>query len=65
MNLLARTVELAKTTQLSHVSICQSIGVTTRWYQKVLSGEIAEPSVVKIQRLHDFLLAASQTSSAA
>ena len=59
MSLLDRTKALAATTTLTQTAIAAEVGVTTRWYQKVLKGEIPEPSVVKIECLHD-LLAANQ-----
>lgn len=56
MSLLEQTLALARSTKCARSDICAAVGVTTRWYQKVLSGEIPEPSVVKIQRLHDYLV---------
>jgi transcriptional regulator with XRE-family HTH domain len=44
--------------------ICRAIGVTTRWYYMVESGEIKEPSIHKIQRLHDHLKALQQGATA-
>jgi len=56
-NLLDTTLELARTTRLPATRICDAIGVTTRWYSKLLTGEIKDPSVRRIQRLHDYLRA--------
>ena len=56
MNLLEATLALARKTKRPSKDICREIGVTLRWYQMVLAGEIREPSVVKIQRLHDLLV---------
>lgn len=56
MDLLETTIALARKSRLDRAEICREIGVTVRWYQKVLAGQIPEPSVVKIQRLHDYLV---------
>ena len=55
MALLDDTLALAKNTPLDMSEVCRAVGVTLRWYQMVQAGDIAEPSVVKIQRLHDYL----------
>ena len=55
MNLFKTTLRLARKTTVSPDAIARHLGVTTRWYSKVLTGEIKEPSVVKIQKLHDYL----------
>jgi hypothetical protein len=56
MNLLDQTLELAGATDIPVTMICRAIGVTTRWYYKLLSGEIKDPSVRKVQKLHDYLV---------
>lgn len=45
--------------------ICRAIKVTPRWYQKMVVGEIKDPSVRRIQRLHDFLIEHQTDESAA
>ncbi len=65
MELLQRTLELAEGQPLSREEIrefCDSIGVTPRWYSKVISRETVDPGVTKIQRLHDYLSARSKRS---
>lgn len=64
-NLLDETIELARSTSVAPGVICTGIYVTTRWYQKLLSGEIKDPSVRRIQRLHDFLIETSEERPAA
>lgn len=54
-NLLDETLHLARKTQIPATRICAAIGVTTRWFSKLLNGDIQDPSVRRIQRLHDYL----------
>lgn len=56
MNLLKTTMKLARETKLPISTICADIGVTTRWYYKLMHDQIPEPGVNKIQRLHDYLM---------
>lgn len=56
-NLLDTTLELARTTPLSVTSICRETGVKPRWYYMLLNGDIKDPSVRRVQRLHDYLRA--------
>lgn len=56
-DLYNRTIELAKTTQLSPKDICASLKVTERWFYKFISGEIKNPGVHNVQALHDLLIA--------
>lgn len=56
-NLLDTTLELAKASDLPVPRICEATGVSLRWYYKLLSGELKDPSVRRIQRLHDYLRA--------
>jgi hypothetical protein len=55
MNLLDTTLDLARTTEVPISQICKEIDVTPRWLQKLLVSEIKDPSVRRIQRLHDYL----------
>jgi len=54
-SLLDQALKLAQSTKMPVAEICREIGVTTRWYYMLLNDEIKDPSVNKIQRLHDFL----------
>lgn len=65
MDLLEETKALAGSVDFDRSAVCRDLGVSTRWLQFVLSGKIAEPSVVKIQRLHDLLAAAKKKGRAA
>lgn len=60
MDLLAETKQLAESVTFDRTAVCAELGVTTRWLQMVISGEIADPGVTKIQRLHAALKRASQ-----
>ena len=53
--LLEKTLVLAGRVTVSVVRLCRDAGVTTRWYYKFINGEIKDPSVNKVQRLHDCL----------
>jgi hypothetical protein len=64
-NLLDTTLELAGSTSVPITVICRAIKVTPRWYQKMVVGEIKDPSVRRIQRLHDFLIEHQTDESAA
>lgn len=60
MNLLDTTLDLVRDTPVPVGQVCKEIGVTPRWLQKLLAGEIKDPSVRRIQRLHDYLKDASE-----
>lgn len=64
-DLLTETLSMASQTKLPVVHICREIGVTTRWYGKVLAGVIPDPSVRRIQRLHDYLVQHDPETAAA
>lgn len=58
MTLMQRTLELAaeaKARGITHKEMCDGIGVTVRWWMMVLSSDLKDPSVHKIQALHDWL----------
>lgn len=57
VDLLTKTKSLAATVDFDRAAVCKDLGVSTRWLQLVIDGSIKEPSVVKIQRLHDLLMA--------
>lgn len=56
-NLLDTTLELARASNLPVTRICKATGVTPRWYYMFVRGEIKDPSVRRVQRLHDYLRA--------
>ena len=62
MNLLNDTLDLVKASPVPVSSICEDIGVTPRWLQKVVAGEIKNPGVKSIQELHDRLKEAAESS---
>lgn len=49
------TLRLLQTTNLSVDEIGRKVGCSGRWIRKVRDGDIKDPGVNKIQRLHDFL----------
>lgn len=64
MDLMTKTLELARRSDLPKDDICREIGVTRRWYDKVLCGQIQDPSVRRIQRLYDLLTKDSEDNAA-
>jgi len=60
MDLLTETKLLAGRLLTSRQDIERAsavIGCTTRWYDKVMRGDIRDPGVRRIQALHDYLTA--------
>jgi len=53
--LLIRTLKMAEAVQVPVALICEDANVTPRWYYKLVRGEIPDPGVNRIQRLHDTL----------
>lgn len=39
-------------------TIAEEVGVSRRWLYMVNNGEIPNPGIVSVQRLHDFLVSA-------
>lgn len=64
-SLLQKTLSLAKETKEPVKKICDAAGVTPRWYYMLLDGDIKDPSVNRIQRLHDYLESAGGDEDAA
>jgi hypothetical protein len=62
-NLLDTTLEMARSTRLPVTGTCEATGVTPRWYYMFVRGEIKDPSVRRVQRLHDYLLANAQAAA--
>lgn len=56
MTLLDRTVDMAGKYGGSVTALAKSAGVTPRWIYMLLNGEIKDPGVNRIQRLHDALI---------
>ena len=57
MNLYQETLKLLANSDVSIPAIAEAIDVSPGWLYKVLSGETPEPSVIKIQKLNDWLRA--------
>lgn len=55
MDLLTETIRLVRASERPLSEICKAVGVTPRWFYMVESGEIADPSIVRIQRLYNYL----------
>lgn len=67
-HLLDDTLALARATTIPVSRICRDTGLGTRWYHMLLAGEIRDPGVRRVQRLHDYLAKATtdnQTPEAA
>lgn len=61
MALYEETMGLLDRTDLSIRNISDATGVKVSWLRKVKNGEIPDPSVNKIQAVHDYLAAAEIT----
>lgn len=55
MDLLKDTIRLVQESGRPAAEICRAAGVTPRWWHMVVKGDIADPSVVKIQRIYNYL----------
>jgi hypothetical protein len=53
--LLDKTLHMMKSTSLKVREICREADLSTRWYYDLLSGDIKDPSVNRVQRLYDYL----------
>ena len=53
--LLEQTIEMAKRSRRPVADICAEAGVQPRWYYLLVAGKIKDPSVRKVQALHDVL----------
>jgi hypothetical protein len=56
-NLLNETMALAREMRRSKCDVALECGFSARWLHKLLAGQIKNPGVVHIQRLHDVLAA--------
>lgn len=56
-DLLNTTLDLAKAKagDVNVKRMCDAVGVSTRWFNKFMAGQIPDPSVRRVQRLHDYL----------
>ena len=63
MDLLAETKALVSASKLPLTDICRATGVKKRWWYAVASGEIPDPSVGRIQRLHNYLSKAKKEAT--
>jgi hypothetical protein len=52
---LEKTLRMVSSSDIPVAKMCAEVGVSVRWYYKLTSGNIKDPSVNKIQRLHDYL----------
>lgn len=53
---LDETLELVEKSDLPITVICKGAQVSTRWYHKLIKGDIRDPGVKRIQRLYDYLV---------
>lgn len=54
-NLLEETLGMARSTDLSVNDVAELAEVGSRWLRLVLNGQISDPSVRRVQRVHDAL----------
>lgn len=54
--LLTKTLELLKNCELPLADIAKESNLGFEWLRKLKGGTIPDPSVRRIQRLHDFLI---------
>jgi len=56
MDLLAKTIALLNVTNIPFKQISKDTGLKDRWLRLVKDGDIEEPSVVKIEKLYNYLV---------
>lgn len=54
--LLTKTLDLLKNCELTLAEIATKSNLGFEWLKKLKAGSIPDPSVNKIQKLHDFLV---------
>lgn len=59
MDLLTETIKLVEASERPRDEIAKAIGVSGRWLSKVVSGDIPDPSVRRIQALYNVLAGAA------
>lgn len=67
MTLWQETLELlamAKSRRISVKEMCDGAKVSTRWWYLMMTGEMKDPSVHKVQALHDWLKARMEQDQA-
>jgi len=68
MNLWNDTLELIARARARHITVkamCDAAGVSTRWWYQMMTGTMKDPSVHKVQKMHDWLKAQLEQSEAA
>ena len=65
MDLLKTTISLVNGSKIPTDKICTDTGLKRRWLDKVLNGQIEDPSVNKIQLLHNYMVTATKQVEAA
>ena len=63
-SLLERTIRLTKESGIPLVQICRDTGLGRRWMHKLLAGQLTDPGVNKIERLHNYLTAKQDGAAA-
>ena len=57
MDLLTETIKLVEASDKPRDELARLVGVSGRWLSKVVSGEIPDPSVRRVQALYNVLTA--------
>ena len=63
--MLTETLKLIAASSMTPQQIADKSNVKKRWIYYVINGEIKNPSVTRLQRVHDLLLQAEQEQTAA
>lgn len=58
--ILDRTVKLLQRCELPRTELAKNAQVGFEWLKKFEAGDIRDPSVRRVQRLHDFLSSSAQ-----
>ena len=61
---LVKTLRLARESGMSGSEIANGADVGYRWYCKLVSGEIKDPGINRVQKLHDYLSAVAVKAAA-
>lgn len=63
-NLLEQTYKLLAKTDLTQREVAEGAGVNYWWYIKFAQGNLPNPTITPVQKVHDYLLAQSEDSAA-
>lgn len=64
-NLYDRTIALMREPPVQVAKACRDLGISERWWFRVVSGSIRDPGVKRMQKLHDYLIEKETRTEAA